>query len=308
MSSRREPLDPAIAALRDHVRASGAAPLSSLSPAEARERVSAGDGACDDGPAVRVIEDIDIGDAPALRIRRYDDGASRATLVYAHGGGWVTGDLEYADELCRQLASQASLQVLSVDYRLAPEYPFPAAVEDVDTALSWAVIHGGDQPVYVGGDSAGGNLAATIAQRRDEVAGLIAIYPVVDHDQTRMSYRENDQGFPIGSADMAWFFDHYAPRDVRDDPRVSPLRGIGADHPRTFLLTAGHDPLCDEGFAYAERLAALDVGVEHRHEPALCHGFLRSTGVSAGARAARDRLVVDIARFVDSGHLPTAAP
>lgn len=298
MSSRREALDPDLAALRDQVRAAGVVPLVALTPAEARERVSGADVACDGGPVLREVEDLTIGASPGVRIRCYDDGASSSTLVYAHGGGWVTGDLQYADELCRHLAAQASLRVVSVDYRLAPEHPFPAAVDDIDAAVEWAMALAGGEPVFVGGDSAGGNLAAAAAQRHAGITGLVAIYPVVDHDPTRPSYRDHVQGFPIGAADMAWFFDHYAPPECRDDPRVSPLRGIRDGHPPTYLLTAGHDPLCDEGFAYAEELAAHGVIVEHRHEPTLCHGFLRSSRISSGVRAARDRLVADIANFV----------
>ena len=309
MSSRSETLDPDLAALRDQVRAAGAAPLVALTPDEARERVSGGDVACDGGPVVREVEDLTIGDAPGVRIRSYDNGASHSTLVYAHGGGWVTGDLQYADELCRHLAATASLRVVSVDYRLAPEHPFPAAVDDIDAAVEWAMalaLANGD-PVFVGGDSAGGNLAATAAQRHPGIAGLVAIYPVVDHDPTRPSYRDHAQGFPIGASDMAWFFDHYAPPEARTDPRISPLRTIRDDHPPTYLLTAGHEPLCDEGFAYAEELAERGVLVEHRHEPTLCHGFLRSSRISSGVRAARDRLVADIARFVALDRSSSAA-
>ncbi|MFD1858329.1 alpha/beta hydrolase [Aeromicrobium camelliae] len=302
MSSRVDPLDPAIAALRDGARGSGAAALVDLTPEEARERVSGGDAACAAGPPVDHVEDLLVPtatQASPIRVRRYEHGAPHATLVYAHGGGWVTGDLEYADELCRFLAARAGLRVLSVEYRRAPEHRCPAAVDDVDRCLAWAAEQHRDLPLFVGGDSAGGNLAAVVAQRRrDLVTGLVAVYPVLDHDTTRDSYREQQDGFPIGARDMAWFFDHYTDPDQRSDPRVSPLRGVRAGHPPTYLLTAGHDPLRDEGFAYADALRALGVPLRHDHEPALCHGFLRTTGPSDGARAARDRLVEAVAGFV----------
>jgi len=291
----RTELDVGISALRDSSRDAALPPLVEISPAEARERVARGHRLCAAGP-----EDVDTADVAAelgnhrVTVRVYDAPDASLTLVYAHGGGWVTGDLDYSDELCRFVAA-AGVRVVSVDYRLAPEHPFPAAFEDMLTATRWAAATYGQ--VGLGGDSAGGNLAAAVAlalrhRAAVPVAFLVLAYPVLDTDVTRPSYTENARAFPTGAADMRWFLDHYVTVSNRLDQRVAPLRAQSlAGLPATHVVVAGHDPLRDEGLALAHGLSDAGVPVTVEVLPSLCHGFLRFTAASSAAREARSRLV-----------------
>ncbi|MBE1536992.1 alpha/beta hydrolase [Actinomadura algeriensis] len=297
--------DPVLARMAADAAASGAAPLHAITPAEARERVRAGDALCSGGPAPHAVEDVTVpvGDAEiGARVYRPAPGPPRLTLVYFHGGGWVTGDLDYSDELCRTLAHDAGCTVVGVDYRLAPEHPYPTPFTDARRALAWAAgaVAGGG-PLAVGGDSAGGNLAAACAlDARDHegprLAFQLLIYPVTDHDTTRDSYVRHAGGFPIGAAAMRWFWDHYAPdRARRDHPTLAPLRAADLSGlPPAHVVVAGHDPLHDEGVAYAERLRASGVETTLRDHPHLVHGFLRLTGAVPAARAALAELVAAV--------------
>jgi acetyl esterase len=293
-------LDPELAALREA--GAGNAPLVTLQPREARERVVAGNRLCSAGPDVEVRDEL----VGAVPVRIYGPPDAATVLVYAHGGGWVTGDLDYSDELCRFLAADAGCRVVSVDYRLAPEHRFPAGLDDVRSVVSRALASSSDAPVGVAGDSAGGNLAAVIAQEeRARLAFSVLLYPSVDHDFTRPSYRDATRAFPISGRDMEWFFDLYATAAERDLPAVSPLReqDLGG-LPPTHVVVAGHDPLHDEGVEYAAALAAAGVPVSVAEHPELCHGFLRFTAASAAARAARDQVVAraaEMARDPESG-------
>jgi acetyl esterase len=288
-------LDDEIAALRDASRAAGLAPLIEISPAAARERVRGGNRLCAAGPAdVHTAAAVARHDGQRVPVRVYEAGDAAPTLVYAHGGGWVTGDLDYSDELCRFVASKG-LRVVSVDYRLAPEHRFPAAFEDMLTATRWAARTYGT--VAVGGDSAGGNLAAATAvavqaQPDVTVSFQVLVYPVLDTDVSHGSYVSQAGAFPLAAADMRWFLDHYVEAGLRDDRRVAPLREEAvAGLPPTHLVVAGHDPLRDEALAFSRRLKEVGVPVTAELHRSLCHGFLRFTGASAGARAARDLLV-----------------
>ena len=223
---------------------------------------------------------------------------SRPLLVYFHGGGWVIGDLDTHDGLCRFLATQADVAVLSVDYRLAPEHPFPAAVEDSFAAFVWAAAHAaelGIDParIAVGGDSAGGNLAAAVsllARDEDSVrpAMQLLIYPVTDAVGEQASRNTFAEGFMLTKADMDWFEANYLPDGCApDDPRVSVLRAADlADLPPAYVTTAGFDPLRDEGEAYAARLREAGVRVALRRHPGLIHSFANLTAVSRTSRAA----------------------
>lgn len=299
-------LDPELAALRDAAAAAGKAPMVDLSPAQARERVVAGNRLCAAGPDAGVtVTDLDLaadGGRPAVRV--YESaGEPSTTLVYAHGGGWVTGDLDYADELCRFLAHDAGLRVVSVDYRLAPEHPFPAPVDDLAAAWDWAhATYAG--PLALGGDSAGGNLAAAVALRGTRPAAfLLLLYPVLGLPDETPSYRTRGTAFPMGAADMRWFFDHYVPgRAPGTEPGTDlvPLRatpGALGSLPPTHLVLAGHDPLHDEGAAFAAALAAAGGTVTVAGHPTLGHGFLRFTAVSAAAREARSAVVAQARRL-----------
>ncbi|MFD0688623.1 alpha/beta hydrolase fold domain-containing protein [Actinomadura fibrosa] len=299
---------------------SAAPPLHLLTPAEARERVRQGDALCSGGPRLHTVDDITIpvdGAAVSARVYRPGPGTAPCTMVYFHGGGWVTGDLEYSDELCRHLAHDTGCVVVSVGYRLAPEHPFPVPFTDAYTSLAWAadkVAAGG--PLAVGGDSAGGNLAAACALHARDRGGprlefQLLVYPVTDHDFTRPSYTRS-AAFPLGAEAMRWFWDHYAADPaIRDDPALSPLRAASlAGLPPAHIVLAGRDPLHDEGAAYAERLRAADVPVSLREYPALGHGFFRLTGAVDAARDALPELTAAVAAALAPALAPgtTARP
>lgn len=288
-------LDDEIRDLRDKSREAALAPLIELSPTDARERVRGGNRLCAAGPVdVETAEVVAEHDGRYVDVRVYESPDAAVTLVYAHGGGWVTGDLDYTDELCRFVAS-GGVRVVSVDYRLAPEHPFPAAFEDMLTATLWASR--AYRRVAVGGDSAGGNVAAAAAiALRDQpdvaLAFQVLVYPVLDTDVARPSYVSEARAFPIGAAEMRWFLDHYVEAHLRDDDRVAPLRAASlVGLPPTHLVVAGHDPLRDEARAFTRRLTEAGVPVTAELHGSLCHGFLRFTAASSGALAARDRLV-----------------
>ena len=206
------------------------------------------------------------GDSPARLYRPTDLTADTPVLVYLHGGGFVIGDLDTHDQLCRRLCRDASATVLSVDYRLAPEHPFPAAVDDALAAVRWAAANLGAARVAVGGDSAGGNLAAFCAQALPElVSAQLLIYPAVDAFGEYPSRTENAEGYFLEQTTMEWFFTHYV-TGVDDldagDTRLSPFHGELAGLAPALVVTAEYDPLRDEGEAYAARLAAAGVPVD----------------------------------------------
>ncbi|MCP2260548.1 acetyl esterase [Streptoalloteichus tenebrarius] len=219
-------------------------------------------------------------------------------LVFLHGGGWVIGDPDSHDVVCRFLAEQAEVRVLSVDYRLAPEHPFPAAVQDAEDAFRHAVEHAaewGADPaaVAVGGDSAGGNLSAALGVLTSRADGprpafLLLIYPATDATRVRRSRRLFAEGFLLGERQIDWFLDHYAPdRAAREDPRLSPLLADDLSGlPPTYVATAGFDPLRDEGEEFAERLRQAGVPVAVRRHRELFHGFANMLGIDRHARAA----------------------
>ena len=217
----------------------------------------------------------------------------RPLLVHFHGGGWVLGSVEDADPTARRLACDADAVVVSIDYRLAPEHPFPAAVDDAVAATRWLQAHadevGGDASrVLVGGDSAGGNLAAvTTLALRDSgdqpLAGQYLLYPVTDADFTRDSMIRHATGKLLETADMGWFWDHYCPEpEARRHWRSSPLRADSMkDLPPAIVALAGHDPLFDEGRDYADRLVADGVPVTCRIAEDLVHGYFGLGDASA---------------------------
>jgi len=293
-------LDTGLQALADLVAERGQQPLSRISVAEARERVRLGNALCSAGPEIASVVDTAVASpADPVPVRLYRDAEQPTrTLVYVHGGSWLTGDLDYADEICRFLARDAGCLVVSVDYRLAPEHPYPAALEDVTAVLGWASQQAKGGPLGVMGDSAGGNLAAaTVIRARADgppVDVQVLVYPVVDHDFDRPSYLEHR--FPIGRDDMVVGFDHYVPDpQLRQDPTISPVRlPSHAGLPPTHVVVAGHDPLHDEGVEFAKLLERAAVPVTLIDHPSLAHGFLRFTGASEACGGARDRLVTEV--------------
>jgi acetyl esterase len=215
-------------------------------------------------------------------------------LIFYHGGGWVTGGLETHDNLCRFLAKEAGVRVLAADYRLAPEHPFPAAVEDAAEVLRYAVAKAEDlgidpNRIALGGDSAGGNLAAVTAHHAEvDIAFLLLFYPGVDASVRRRSREIFGNGFFLTDEKMDWYLDQYSAggRD-RHDPRLSIMLADDLSNlPPTYIATAGYDPLRDEGEAFAERLAAEGVPVVLRRHEGLFHGFANVLGVGGIFREA----------------------
>jgi acetyl esterase len=210
-------------------------------------------------------------------------GKPASLVVYLHGGGWVVGTVEDFDTMARALATRSSSAVLLVDYRLAPEHPFPAGLQDSEDAVLFAsdtaALVGRSLPLIIAGDSAGGNLATVVARRlrgRVKITLQVLIYPVTDCDLDTGSYRDESDGMPITRADMQWFFDHYAPQSMRADPDISPLRSQDlSDMPPALVIVSEHDVLRDEGEAYAARLRDAGNVVNLRRYDGAPHGFIR---------------------------------
>jgi acetyl esterase len=239
--------------------------------------------------------DLDADGVPA-RFYRPATTRSNGLLVWFHGGGWVLGDLDSHDDPCRSMANRGGFCVLSVGYRLAPEHPFPAAVDDALTATRWARDHAaelGCSPlIAVGGDSAGGNLAAVVANRPAVATCFqLLVYPVTDARMGSASFVENADGYMLTASGMAWFYGHYLGADGSvDDPRVSPLLEDPsriASSPSALVITAEHDPLRDEGEAYAARLADAGVPTSLVRFAGQIHGFFSMFGLLDDARSAQ---------------------
>lgn len=249
--------------------------------------------------AMHEVRDVRIPtDAGGVRGRLYraQPGDADRLLVYFHGGGWVVGSLESADSPCRFLAHHAGVSVLSVEYRLAPEHPFPAALDDAAAAFRHAVSQAaqwGHDPhrIAVGGDSAGGNLAAVVCHDLREApvrpAFQLLFFPVTDLSRKHPSYREFAEGFFLTEKQMDWYRHHYLGDRPATDPRVSPLladdlRGL----PPAYVVVSGFDVLRDEGEAYARRMAEAGVHVALRRHERLIHAFVNATGVGTSSREA----------------------
>jgi acetyl esterase len=296
------------------VRQSGRPPYETLTPPEARALFLAAREVLAPEPAL-VAETRELsapGENGAQIPLRLYRGATAASgepvpaLVYFHGGGWVIGDLDTHDSLCRHLANAARCVVVSVDYRLAPEDKFPAAVEDCYAATSWLAEAGGglgidSERIAVGGDSAGGNLAAVvclIARDRGtpKICYQVLLYPAVECAMTHSSHERFAEGFLLTRSTMRWFYDHYLrrPGDVADW-RASPLRADDLSGlPPALVLTAGNDVLGDEGQAYARRLQEHGVAVEFRHYPDQIHGFLTMGKIVRAAQPALDEIAAGL--------------
>jgi acetyl esterase len=228
-----------------------------------------------------------IGDGLTGRMYTPPDGTRPLpALVFAHGGGWVVGSVETHDPFCRLLSEAADIIVLSVEFRRAPENPFPAALDDMLAAYRWAAAHtesfGADtKRLMLGGDSAGGNLAAVAANRicaTNEIvhpAGLMLLYPVTDHPSANhVSYTENAAGYGLEASVMRFFWQQYASGVSPDDTNISPLRlATVPSLPPTLVATAEYDPLRDDGIAYAKKLAKAGIAVTHMHAADMHHNF-----------------------------------
>lgn len=232
--------------------------------------------------------DVDVPTPDGVRRARIyrPSGGIVATMLFLHGGGWVLGDLDTNDGLCRELAARAAVTLISLDYRLAPEHPYPAALDDATVALEWLAGGADGQvdpalPLVVAGHSAGGNLAAALARRaRDGLAPRVAhqvlLCPVLDHDLDRPSYIENESGLLLTRDDMAWYWELYTPDESRrSEPDASPLRVPDAEGlPAATIVAGGADPLRDEALAYAELLELAGVPVTYLLQPGVPHLFL----------------------------------
>jgi acetyl esterase len=244
-----------------------------------------------DPPAVSHCQDhlVNLNGIP-IKIREFRPEAASPSavlpaLVYYHGGGWVIGDLDTHDVLCRQLCQASGCAVFSVDYRLAPEHVFPAAYDDAQAAFQWVAANAGSlhvnaQRVAVGGDSAGGNLAAAVCLgargHTHQAAFQLLIYPATLMYPDTQSYRDNAEGYALTADVMHWFMDHYLPsRDIAHDWRASPLKAQShADLPPALVITAGFDPLRDEGRLYANALSAAGSSAEYICFERQIHGFI----------------------------------
>lgn len=252
------------------------------------------------GPITEVdaVRDFEI--EGRLRVRHYRS-QSRSLLVYLHGGGFVIGDLDTHDEPCRILCRHGDTQVLSVDYRLAPEHPFPAAIEDARMAFEWARANAaslGADPdrVSIGGDSAGGNLAGAVSLASPKPFGQLLIYPATDMKAPFASRRLFGDGYLLSVRDCDIFYAHYTNGAAveRDDPRLALLKAPNlGEMPPALVAVAGFDVLRDEGDALANALQAAGTTVRTLRFPSLEHGFIHLTGVCPTARDAMLRVARD---------------
>lgn len=288
-------LDPAFAGFLAHIAAQGNPPLESLPPFVMRQIYR--DQAESLGlpaPEIGKVFEIDIpGPASLLRLRVYEPGTQAAqaplpVLLYLHGGGFVMGDLETHDKVCRTLCHHTGMLVVALDYRLAPEHPFPAAPDDAEAALRWvhanaATLGADPSRIVVAGDSAGAQLAV-VTVRRVKAKGVCAlglIYPGAQHpDEHSASYLENGEGKFLTKDAMHWFFASYLNGHTLNHPDIALLKSDLAALPATWVATMGHDPLRDEGHALALRAEASGVPVTHQHYPGAIHACIHFSAVS----------------------------
>ncbi len=295
------PLDPRARALLDQLAATGMPQLHEMSVPAAREMINQMLAMQAEPPAVARVENRTIpgpqGDVP-IRVYTPEGKAPFPVLVFFHGGGWVIGNLESHDAVCRSLARAVPAVVVAVDYRLAPEHKFPAAAEDCYAATRWVAEHaaavGGEAArIAVGGDSAGGNLSAVVSLMARDRGGprlvhQLLVYPATDAHMDAPSIHENAEGYFLTRDGMVWFWNHYlnGPAD-RANPYASPLRAADLRGlPPATVITAEFDPLRDEGERYAARLRQAGVPVEMKRYDGIIHGFFGMSAVLPQAEEA----------------------
>lgn len=296
------PLDPQAQAFLDQMAASGAPPLTSQSVAQARRSLLVFASLGGDPEPVATVEDRKLpGPAGAIPVRVYTPAGSGPfpVLVYFHGGGWVLCDLDTHDPICRSLSNAAGCVVASVDYRLAPEHKFPAAADDCFAATQWvmnnaSLINGDPGRIAVGGDSAGGNLAAVVALMARDRGGSqlvfqLLVYPVTDYYAPGTpSYHQNADGYFLTRDDMVWFWNHYLDGEAdAANPYACPLRATSLTGlPPALVITAEFDPLRDEGEIYTARLRESGVPAELVRYDGMIHGFFSMAGILDQGRSA----------------------
>ncbi len=301
-------LDPIVRGLLDYMATLNAPAFETLTPQEARKVLFSQPG--EPEPCARVENRTVPGPKGDVPVRVYTPAgeAPFPVLVYAHGGGWVIGDLESHDSICRSLTNAAACVTVAVDYGLAPEHKFPEPVEEAYAATAYVASHASEfgadaSRLAIGGDSAGGNIAAAVALIARERGGpsIVSqslIYPVTNLDFTTDSYRDNASGYFLTASTMRWFWGHYL-RDASDGAHeyASPLRAADCSAlPPTLVITAEYDPLRDEGEAYAARLR--DAGVEtvlHRYD-GMTHGFVGLAALVPQGRVAIDEVAAFLRR------------
>jgi len=302
------PLDPHLASVLKMLAAAGRKPTYMGTPDEARAgyfALTVGTRKPEEIVPVGSVEDTTVDGATApmkARVYRPEGPGPFPTVCFFHGGGYVIGSLETHDNTCRTICRGANAVVVSVDYRLAPEHPYPAGIEDAIAGARWVLAHaselGGSDRVGVAGDSAGGNFSAVVAQQLREsplpLAAQFLIYPAVDHPEAgHPSIEENARGYLLELETMRWFYRHYVGEgaDMRD-PRIAPLRASDlAGLPPAVIVTAEFDPLRDEGEAYGEALRAAGVSTDMIRCDGMIHGFFDMGRWSPAAQACIDRAV-----------------
>ncbi len=276
-----------------------------LSPTEYREGMSALANALPVPDFLCEQTELELKGVPALLISPPQ--ASSAVMMWYHGGGWVIGSVAESLSPVDALAAALGCHIISVDYRLAPENRFPAAYDDCVTAFEWVRQHGADYGIdplriSVGGDSAGGNLAAAVAQKFGSlVRTQLLVYPVTSVARHSDSARQYHEGYFLDTPLMDWFIDQYTDAGQRTDPRVSPLQADEftlAQVARAHVVIAEYDPLRDDGFDYATRLRELDVPVTVDHHDDQTHGFFSIPHAIPGAVVARDRAVAALRDYL----------
>ncbi len=289
------PLDPTVKIMLEQMAQAGGPTLTEMSPPDAREMYRNLQ-STSPKPDVMSVTNMDANGIP-VRVYKMSEAPEQPAVVFFHGGGWVIGDLETHDGVCRQLANAADCTVIAVDYRLAPENPYPASIDDCYSATQWVAANAADLGINadrmaVAGDSAGGNLAACVSLKARDNAGpaicyQLLIYPVTDATMSAVSYEENKEGYMLTRDSMEWFWAAYTAGDHQDDPYASPLAATDLTKlPPACVITAEFDPLRDEGEQYASALSASSVAVDVQRFDGMIHGFFGMTDILEGARQA----------------------
>ncbi|HLI19589.1 MAG TPA: alpha/beta hydrolase [Stellaceae bacterium] len=298
------PLHPFVAQMLEMMRASPWKGVAASTPEEARKFFAARAAQAGAAPDVGKVNDLDIptrSGAIKGRLLMPKDGKPTSLVVFYHGGGWVIGSIDDCDFIARFMIARTNCAALLVEYRLAPEHPYPTPLDDCWDGLQFAAQEAArlSVPIVLAGDSAGGNLAtvcALLARDRGgpKIALQILMYPVCDCDMETPSYRENGKGYVLTAADMGWFYDHYLKGDKakRADPLISPLRALTlAGLPPALIMSAEYDVLRDEAETYGKRLAAAGVKVWVKRYLGMTHGFIRLQNFVDVARTGMDDIV-----------------